>query len=85
MLAKAGTLHNGEKVDTRLRGHNEGTDTSASRVVGRRRLRHHIVMVNRLYCGDNLNVLRESIVDASVDLVYLDPPFNSNAGYNLLY
>ncbi|WP_036292127.1 site-specific DNA-methyltransferase [Methylosinus sp. PW1] len=42
-------------------------------------------MTNRLYYGDNLGVLRESIKDESVDLVYLDPPFNSNAGYNVLF
>jgi site-specific DNA-methyltransferase (adenine-specific) len=36
--------------------------------------------VNKLFFGDNLDVLRESIADASVDLIYLDPPFNSNAG-----
>lgn len=41
--------------------------------------------MNRLYFGDNLAVLRESIKDESVDLVYLDPPFNSNASYNLLF
>jgi len=40
---------------------------------------------NRLYYGDNLAVLREHIADESVDLVYLDPPFNSNAGYNVLF
>ncbi len=39
--------------------------------------------MNHLYYGDNLSVLRESI--ASVDLVYLDPPFNSNASYNVLF
>lgn len=38
-------------------------------------------MANHLYYGDNLRVLRESIADESVDLVYLDPPFNSNASY----
>jgi 16S rRNA G966 N2-methylase RsmD len=32
-----------------------------------------------LYYGDNLQVLRDSIVTESVDLIYLDPPFNSNA------
>ncbi len=42
-------------------------------------------MTNRLYYGDNLEVLRASIADASVDLIYLDPPFNSNAGYNVLF
>lgn len=40
---------------------------------------------NRLYYGDNLDVLREHVADDSVDLVYLDPPFNSNASYNILF
>lgn len=40
---------------------------------------------NALYYGDNLDVLRESIASESVDLVYLDPPFNSNANYNVLF
>ena len=39
----------------------------------------------QLFYGDNLTVLREAIPDASVDLVYLDPPFNSNASYNVLF
>ena len=42
-------------------------------------------MPNTLYFGDNLHVLREYVKDESVDLVYLDPPFNSNATYNVLY
>ena len=42
-------------------------------------------MANHLYYGDNLDVLREHIKSASVDLVYLDPPFNSNATYNVLF
>ena len=42
-------------------------------------------MTNKLYYGDNLEVLRNEIADGSVDLVYLDPPFNSNAGYNVLF
>lgn len=42
-------------------------------------------MTNHLYYGDNLAVLRESIADESVDLIYLDPPFNSNASYNVLF
>jgi site-specific DNA-methyltransferase (adenine-specific) len=41
--------------------------------------------MNKLYYGDNLDVLREHIPDASVDLIYLDPPFNSNASYNILF
>src|SRR5689334_18125715 len=40
---------------------------------------------NTLYYGDNLRVLREHIPSASVDLVYLDPPFNSNRNYNILF
>ena len=41
--------------------------------------------MNRLYFGDNLHVLREHVTDQSVDLVYLDPPFNSKRDYNLLF
>ncbi len=40
---------------------------------------------NTLYYGDNLDILREHIPTASVDLVYLDPPFNSNRNYNVLF
>ena len=42
-------------------------------------------MPNTLYFGDNLHVLREHIANESVDLIYLDPPFNSNANYNILF
>jgi 16S rRNA G966 N2-methylase RsmD len=38
-----------------------------------------------LYYGDNLGVMREHLKDASVDLIYLDPPFNSQRDYNVLY
>jgi DNA modification methylase len=41
--------------------------------------------MNTLYYGDNLDVLRQHIPDESVDLIYLDPPFNSNATYNVLF
>jgi len=41
--------------------------------------------MNLLYYGDNLDVLRRHVNDESVDLVYLDPPFNSNASYNVLF
>jgi len=41
--------------------------------------------MNQLFYGDNLEVMRRHIDDASVDLVYLDPPFNSNASYNVLF
>lgn len=42
-------------------------------------------LTNRLYYGDNLNILRDYIPDGSVDLVYLDPPFNSNRDYNVIF
>ncbi len=41
--------------------------------------------MNTLFFGDNLDVMRERIADASVDLIYLDPPFNSKATYNIVY
>ncbi len=40
---------------------------------------------NKLYFSDNLKVLREHIPVGSIDLIYLDPPFNSNATYNMLF
>ena len=40
---------------------------------------------NKLHFGDNLPIMREHIPDESVDLIYLDPPFNSNATYNVLF
>jgi site-specific DNA-methyltransferase (adenine-specific) len=41
--------------------------------------------VNKLYFGDNLTVLRDHVNDESIDLVYLDPPFKSDANYNVLF
>ncbi|VBB39028.1 Adenine specific DNA methylase Mod [uncultured Spirochaetota bacterium] len=41
--------------------------------------------MNKLYYGDNLEVLRAEIKDESIDLIYLDPPFNSKANYNILF
>lgn len=41
--------------------------------------------VNRLYYGDNLEILRKHIKDESVDLCYIDPPFNSKRNYNQIY
>lgn len=41
--------------------------------------------MNKLYYGDNLQILREYVQDESVDLIYLDPPFNSNRNYNVLF
>lgn len=40
---------------------------------------------NLLFYGDNLDVLRRHLADQSIDLVYLDPPFNSNRNYNVLF
>lgn len=42
-------------------------------------------MINKLYYGDNLIIMREFIRDNCVDLIYLDPPFNSKATYNVLF
>ena len=44
-----------------------------------------VTPTNRLFFGDNLDILRENVADESVDLIYLDPPFNSNATYNVLF
>jgi adenine specific DNA methylase Mod len=41
--------------------------------------------VNTLFYGDNLPVMRKFIKDESIDLIYLDPPFNSKADYNVLF
>jgi len=40
---------------------------------------------NALYFGDNLEILRKYILDESIDLVYLDPPFNSDRAYNIFF
>lgn len=39
----------------------------------------------QLFYGDNLEILRDHVPDESIDLIYLDPPFNSNANYNVLF
>ncbi len=41
--------------------------------------------INKLFYGDNLDILKQHIPSESVDLIYLDPPFNSNAEYNILF
>ncbi len=41
--------------------------------------------MNRLFYGDNLDVLRQHVPAGTVDLVYLDPPFNSNRSYNVIF
>ena len=42
-------------------------------------------MTNTLFYGDNLGILRDHVADESIDLIYLDPPFNSNRTYNVLF
>ena len=42
-------------------------------------------MLNQLFYGDNLDILRNYIADESVDLCYIDPPFNSKRNYNQIY
>ena len=44
-----------------------------------------VASVNKLYFGDNWDVLRKEVGDHSIDLIYLDPPFNSQARYNVLF
>ena len=41
--------------------------------------------MNKLFYGDNLDILQRYVKDETVDLIYLDPPFNSNATYNVLF
>jgi site-specific DNA-methyltransferase (adenine-specific) len=43
------------------------------------------MQTNLLYYGDNLDILRRYLPDAAVDLVYLDPPFNSNCEYSVIF
>src|SRR2546430_218911 len=47
--------------------------------------RNSLMAENTLYFGDNLKILRDNIRDETVDLIYLDPPFNSKANYNVLF
>ncbi len=44
-----------------------------------------LVKSNRLYYGDNLTIMKGAMAPSSVDLIYLDPPFNSQRSYNLIY
>jgi site-specific DNA-methyltransferase (adenine-specific) len=46
---------------------------------------HKIIAMNQLYYGDNLEILRKKIKDSTVDLCYIDPPFNSKRNYNQIY
>ena len=49
------------------------------------RSKAEIAAMNRLYYGDNLDILRNRIASASVDLCYIDPPFNSKRNYFQIY
>ena len=42
-------------------------------------------MKNKIYYGDNLDIMRKYIPPESIDLIYLDPPFNSKKQYNIIY
>ncbi len=44
-----------------------------------------MIKMNKLYYGDNLAVLRKFVRDETVDLCYIDPPFNSKRNYNQIY
>ena len=43
------------------------------------------MQTNVLYYGDNLDTLRRNLPNADIDLIYLDPPFNSNRDYNVIF
>ena len=44
-----------------------------------------LITENTLFYGDNLDILRDYLIDECIDLVYLDPPFNSSRNYNVLF
>jgi site-specific DNA-methyltransferase (adenine-specific) len=48
-------------------------------------LMQRAITTNTLFYGDNLTILREYIPNESVDLIYVDPPFNSNRNYIVLF
>jgi len=52
---------------------------------GRRKMSPKPITQNTLFYGDNLPIMREYIPTESIDLIYLDPPFNSNRSYNVLF
>ena len=55
------------------------------RLMAGQRSRAEIAAMNRLYYGDNLDILRNRIDSDSVDLCYIDPPFNSKRNYFQIY
>jgi DNA modification methylase len=75
-IVEVGRLHS---LSLRLGGSgSQAVDFLAQRIATLDRL-------NKLYYGDNLTVLKNCLDDESVDLIYLDPPFNSQATYNVLF
>ncbi|GEM_PF-3038394 len=44
-----------------------------------------VITKNTLFYGDNLDIMRQYMADETIDLIYLDPPFNSSRNYNVLY
>ena len=62
-----------------------GSVLPSPRREGRVTTMQQAITTNTLFYGDNLPILREHIPDESVDLIYLDPPFNSNRSYNVLF
>ena len=66
-------------------GRNGQKDVGQTKVVRGARYVQQSITTNTLFYDDNLAIMREYIPDESVDLVYLDPPFNSNRNYNVLF
>src|SRR4051794_14159267 len=58
---------------------------SWSRSLGEGNTLQPTIAANTLFYGDNLPILREHVPSESIDLIYLDPPFNSNRSYNVLF
>ena len=69
-------------MDSRDWGRNPSLDPSR---IARRFRRNLRIVRNTLFYGDNLDIMREHIADETVDLIYLDPPFNSARDYNVLF
>jgi len=63
----------------------KATPISGSAEAAKKYLESLFAEPNLLYYGDNLDVLREHVQSEAIDLVYLDPPFNSNRNYNVLF
>ena len=60
-------------------------NTTTAKTARIRHVHRRVLRVNRLYYGDCLTIMRDELRLHSVDLIYLDPPFNSNQAYNAIY